>query len=46
MKVAEHKTPVRNERLEARVSRKTKDLFQKAASIQGRTLTEFVVNSA
>lgn len=46
MQVTEHKTPMRNERLEARVSRKTKDLFQKAASIQGRTLTEFVVNSA
>ncbi len=46
MQVTEHKTPTRNKRLEARVSRETKDLFQKAASIQGRTLTEFVVNSA
>ena len=46
MQVNEHKTASRNERLEARVSRETKDLFQKAASIQGRTLTEFVVNSA
>ena len=37
---------IRSERLEARVSRETKALFQKAADIQGSTLTEFLVNSA
>src|SRR5438270_12570726 len=36
----------RSERLEARVSRETKALCQKAARIQGTTLTEFVVNCA
>jgi uncharacterized protein (DUF1778 family) len=36
----------RDERLEARVSRETKALWKKAASIQGRTLTDFVVTSA
>ena len=45
MVVAERK-PKRNQRLEARVSRSTKALFQKAADIQGRSLTDFVVNSA
>lgn len=34
------------ERLEARISPAQKKLFQKAASIQGRTLTQFVVGSA
>ena len=34
------------ERLEARVSPETKELCQKAARIQGRTLTDFVVHSA
>ena len=33
-------------RLEARVSLETKALCQKAAEIQGSTLTEFVVNCA
>jgi uncharacterized protein (DUF1778 family) len=36
----------RVERLEARVSRDTKALCQRAAEIQGRSLTDFVVNSA
>jgi uncharacterized protein (DUF1778 family) len=36
----------RSERLEARISRDTKALLQKAARIQGRLLTDFVVNSA
>jgi uncharacterized protein (DUF1778 family) len=39
-------TTIRSERLEARVSPETKALCQKAADIQGSTLTEFVVNSA
>ncbi|GAB4300104.1 MAG: DUF1778 domain-containing protein [Oscillatoriaceae cyanobacterium] len=30
-------------RLEARISQETKDLVQKAADLQGRTLTDFVV---
>jgi uncharacterized protein (DUF1778 family) len=34
------------DRLEARLSPDTKALFQEAASIQGRSLTDFVVNSA
>ncbi len=33
------------ERLEARVSKREKDLFAKAAAIQGRSLTEFVISS-
>jgi|SRR5580658_1764728 uncharacterized protein (DUF1778 family) len=36
----------RSERLEARVSPETKALCQKAAEIQGTTLTDFLVNSA
>ncbi len=36
----------REERLEARVSRATKALFQKAAKIEGRSVTDFVVHSA
>jgi uncharacterized protein (DUF1778 family) len=35
----------RDERLEARVSREQKMLFQQAAELQGRTLTDFVVAS-
>lgn len=35
----------RNERLEARVSREQKALFQRAAELQGRTLTDFVIAS-
>lgn len=34
------------ERLEARISRGQKSLFQRAADIQGRTLTDFVLQSA
>ena len=36
----------RNARLEARVSGDQKDLFQRAATLSGRTLSEFVVDSA
>jgi uncharacterized protein (DUF1778 family) len=52
MPVAEHTTrtgiriAARVERLEARVSREAKALCQKAASIQGCTLTDFIVTSA
>ena len=46
-----HKVPptaarARPERLEARLSREQKDLFQRAAELQGRTLTDFIVASA
>lgn len=34
------------DRLEARLSPDTKALFQEAATLQGRSLTDFVVNSA
>jgi uncharacterized protein (DUF1778 family) len=40
------KTAQKAERFEARVSPEAKALCQKAASIQGRTLTDFVVQSA
>lgn len=36
----------RSERLEARVSRDQKDLFLRAAELQGRSLTDFVIASA
>jgi uncharacterized protein (DUF1778 family) len=35
----------RDERLEARISRDQKALFQRAAALQGRTLTDFVIAS-
>ncbi|MBU2722741.1 DUF1778 domain-containing protein [Acidithiobacillus ferridurans] len=35
----------RNARLEARVSSDQKDFFQRAASLTGRTLSEFVIDS-
>lgn len=38
-------TKARDERLEARVSRDQKALFQRAADLQGRTLTDFVIAS-
>jgi uncharacterized protein (DUF1778 family) len=36
----------RGERLEARLSQQQKALFQRAADLQGRTLTDFIVSSA
>jgi uncharacterized protein (DUF1778 family) len=36
----------KQERLEARISRGQKSLFQRAADLQGRTLTDFVLHSA
>ena len=35
----------RDQRLEARISRDQKALFQRAAELQGRTLTDFVIAS-
>jgi uncharacterized protein (DUF1778 family) len=43
--MATEKTRQRAERLEARVSHETKALCQKAATIEGRSLTDFVVSS-
>ena len=43
---APKKAPQKVERLEARLSPSTKALFQEAATMQGRSLTDFVVNSA
>ena len=39
-------TRIKGSRLEARVSAEQKDLLQRAANLQGRTLTEFLVSSA
>ncbi len=36
----------RSERLEARITRKQKELFRQAADIQGRTVTDFVIQAA
>ena len=44
--VAEPVTRQRAERLEARTTRENKDLCVRAAEIEGRTLSDFVVNSA
>ncbi len=35
----------RSARLEARISQEQKDLFQRAATLQNRSLTDFIVNS-
>jgi uncharacterized protein (DUF1778 family) len=35
----------KGERLEARINKEQKELFQKAADIQGRSLTDFVISS-
>jgi uncharacterized protein (DUF1778 family) len=35
----------RSERLEARISKEHKELLQRAADIQGRSLTDFVITS-
>lgn len=43
--MAKRSSPTRNERLEARVSADQKDLFLRAAELQGRTLTDFVIAS-
>ena len=39
------RTARKGERLEARVSPEAKELCKRAANMQGRTLTDFVVNS-
>lgn len=40
------KQPVKNERLEFRIPQKLKVLLQHAASIQGRSLSDFLVTTA
>lgn len=45
MKTIERANP-KNARLEARVSAEEKKLFQHAAALQGRSLTEFLVSCA
>jgi len=42
----EKKSSPRRDRLEARVAAEQKALFQKAADLQGKTLTEFLIHSA
>jgi len=39
-------TPARQERLEARLTSEQKELLQRAAALEGRTVTDFVVRSA
>ena len=38
-------SPQRRERLEARVTREQKELFQEAAALEGTSLTDFMVRS-
>jgi uncharacterized protein (DUF1778 family) len=40
-----NKQRCQNESLEARITKEQKELFQRAADIQGRTLTDFVISS-
>ncbi|MBX9805401.1 MAG: DUF1778 domain-containing protein [Alphaproteobacteria bacterium] len=42
----EKRSGLKRDRLEARVPKEQKSLFQKAADLQGKTLTEFLINSA
>ena len=45
-RISSQKSGEKAERLEARISAEQKRLFLQAASLQGRTLTEFVIDSA
>src|SRR5271168_739171 len=40
------KTPVKASRFEARLTHRQKDLFERAAILQGRNMTDFVIQSA
>ena len=42
----EKKSSPKRDRLEARIPSEQKSLFQKAADLQGKSLTEFLINSA
>jgi uncharacterized protein (DUF1778 family) len=47
MKTAvKYKSDTEKSRFDARLSKEQKDLFERAASLTGRTLTEFVISSA
>ena len=43
---ARHEQPARRERLEARITADQKALLQRAAALEGRSITDFVVSSA
>ena len=43
---AQERTAAKNARLEARITADQKALFQRAANLTGRSLTDFVVSSA
>ena len=43
---ARREQPVRRERLEARITADQKALLQRAAALEGRSITDFVVSSA
>ena len=45
-KAPEHDSDVKRDRLEARITREQKAVLMRAAALQGRTLTDFVVHSA
>ena len=45
-KTPEHDSDVKRDRLEARITREQKAMLIRAAALQGRTLTDFVVHSA
>lgn len=45
LNTSETSEKTRNARLEARVSGDQKNLFQRAATLSGRTLSEFVIDS-
>lgn len=45
-KTPEHDSDVKRDRLEARITREQKAVLMRAAALQGRTLTDFVVHSA
>jgi len=40
------KKNLRRDRLEARLAKEQKSLFQRAADLQGRSLTDFIIHSA
>ena len=42
----QHTSQERSERLEARITRGQKALFRQAAELQGRTLSDFIVQAA
>ena len=45
-KAADRSSDAKRDRLEARITREQKTVLMRAAALQGRTLTDFVVHSA